>query len=195
MDGGKKDFFCHKSHRNKHPLLPVVDREGNLVSFAYEDDDANRELRQIRELREQQNPKMVQFVDMYPDCDCVIIYGFNELAYYFASYLREQGIPVQVEGTMWGGFFESDNVQVPEYRCMKIYAEGTWEKPENWEENLLRTVSVEFEYVDKIYEENIRKCKPIKEDVISVLLLENERNYTSQELFVIFHAALFEKRK
>ena len=40
---------------------------------------------------------------------------------------------------------------------MKIYAEGTWEKPANWEENLLRTVSVEFECIDKIYEENIRR--------------------------------------
>ncbi len=151
----KKMFLFHKSHINKHPLLPVVDWEGNLVSFAYEDDDANRELRQLRELQE--NPDAVQFADMYQDCVCVVIYGFNELAYFFACYLRGQGIPVQVEDAMWEGFLASDEIQVPEYRCMKIYAEGTWEKPENWEENLLRTVSVEFECVDKIYEENIRR--------------------------------------
>ncbi len=151
----KKLFLSHKSHINKHPLLPVVDREGNLVSFAYEDDDANRELRQLRELQE--NPDAVQFADMYQDCGCVVIYGFNELAYFFACYLRGQGIPVRVEDAMWEGFLESDDIQVPEYRCMKIYAEGTWEKSENWEENLLRTVSVEFECVDKIYEENIRR--------------------------------------
>ncbi len=154
----KKMFLLYKSNTNKYPLLPVIDQQGNLVSFAYEDDDANRELRQIRELRELQgNSNAAQFADMYPDCDCVIIYGFNELAYFFACYLREQGIPVRVEDAMWEGFMESDDVQVPEYRCMKIYAEGTWEKPADWEENLLRTVSVEFECVDKIYEENIRR--------------------------------------
>lgn len=151
----RKLFMAHKSHINKHPLLPVVDREGNLVSFAYEDDDANRELRQLREL--QRNPSRKQFADMYPDCDCVVIYGLNELAYFFACYLRDQGISVRVEDEMWEGLFVSDDVQVPEYRCMKIYAEGTWEKPANWEENLLRTVSVEFECIDKIYEENIRR--------------------------------------
>ena len=151
----KKLFLSHKSRINKHPLLPVVDWEGNLVSFAYEDGDANRELRQIRQL--QGNPNGTQFADMYPDCDCVVIYGFNELAYFFACYLREQGISVRVEDAMWEGFMASDDVQVPEYRCMKIYAEGTWEKPADWEENLLRTVSVEFECIDKTYEENIRR--------------------------------------
>lgn len=154
----KKLFLCYKSHINRHPILPVVDKEGNLVSFAYEDDDADRELRQLRELKElRENSDVLQFADMYPNCDCVIIYGFNELAYYFACYLRGQGIPVQVEDAMWKGFLVSDEVQAPEYRCMKIYAEGTWEKPENWEENLLRTASVEFECIDKIYEENIRR--------------------------------------
>lgn len=151
----KKLFLQYKSHINKYPLLPVIDRDGNLISFAYEEDDANRELRQIREL--QGNLNVVQFLDMYPECDCVVIYEFNELAYSFACYLRNQGIPVQVEGAMWEGLFASDNVQVPEYRCMKIYAEGTWKKSDSWEENLLRTVSVEFECIDKIYEENIRR--------------------------------------
>lgn len=154
-EDAKKKFLCYKSHSNKHLLLPVVDQEGNLVSFAYEDDDANRELRQIRELME--NPEAVQFSDMYPDCDCVVIYGFNELAYFFACYLRGQGISVRVEGAMWDSFLASDVVEVPEYRSMKVYAEGTWKKPAKWEENLLRTVSVEFECIDKIYEENIRK--------------------------------------
>ncbi len=151
-----KSCFCPTNHILTPPyLLPVVDREGNLVSFAYEDDDANRELRQLRELQE--NPGAVQFADMYPDCECVIIYGFNELAYFFAHYIKAQGIAVQVQDILWEGFFESDEVQIPEYRCMKIYAEGTWIKPVKWKENLLRTVAVEFECVDKIYEENISK--------------------------------------
>ncbi len=30
---------------NKYPLLPVVDKAGQLISFAYKENDANRELR------------------------------------------------------------------------------------------------------------------------------------------------------
>ena len=154
----KRMFLSRRSDINKHPLLPVVDRERNLVSFAYEDDDANRELRQIWELeRLCENSAAVQFADMYPDCGCVMIYGFNELAYFFACYLKKQGIPVMLEDAMWDGVLVSDDVQIPEYCCMKIYAEGTWAKSLDWEENLLRTVSVEFECIDKIYEENIRR--------------------------------------
>ena len=154
----RRMFLSHRSNTNKYPLLPVVDREGNLVSFAYEDDDANRELRQILELeRLWGNSATVQFGDVYPDCGCVMIYGFNELAYFFACYLKKQGIPVILEDAMWDGVLTSDDVQVPEYCCMKIYAEGTWARPSDWEKNLLRTVSVEFECIDKIYEENIRR--------------------------------------
>lgn len=137
------------------PTYPVVDSEGRLISFAYQDTDANRELRQLRELREE--PEALQFKDLYPECGCVRIYGFNELAYFFVEYLRGQGIPVQVAGRLWEGLFESDDIEMPDYQCMDIYAEGTWQKPENWRENLLRSVSVEFECIDKIYEENIRR--------------------------------------
>ncbi len=53
-------------------------------------------------------------------------------------------------------FFDR-NMELPDYQCMDIYAEGTWQKPERWRENLLRSVSVEFKCIDKIYEENIRR--------------------------------------
>ncbi len=38
-------FEDHRSYLDKPPLLPVVDTAGQLISFAYEDNDANRELR------------------------------------------------------------------------------------------------------------------------------------------------------
>lgn len=44
-----------------------------------------------------------------------------------------------------------------DYRNLNIYAEGTWEKCENLREYLLRSVSVEFECIDIIYESNIKK--------------------------------------
>ncbi len=151
----RKMFKNHRSYLDKYPLLPVVNDAGQLISFAYEEGDANRELRQLRELMEESGA--VQFRDIYSEYDCVIIYGFNELAYFFVCYLKAQGIPVRVEGAMWEGLLESDATPFMEHRCMKIYAEGTWEKPSNWEENLLRSVSVEFECIDVIYEENIRR--------------------------------------
>ncbi len=136
-----------------------------MISFAYKENDANRELRQLRELAEKTDA--LQFGDIYPEYDCVIIYGFNELAYFFARYLKAQGIPVRLEGAMWEGFLESDETPFMEHRSMKIYAEGTWAKPSDWEENLLRSVSVEFECIDAIYEENIRRGY-IKDSVCSL---------------------------
>ena len=47
--------------------------------------------------------------------------------------------------------------EILDYQNLNIYAEGTWEKCENLREYLLRSVSVEFEYVNIIYEKNIKK--------------------------------------
>lgn len=136
-------------------LLPVFDQECHLICFAYEDMDANREIRMIRELTE--TPETLQFPDVYPNYNGVKIYGFNELAYFFAKYLESQNIVVQVEGMMWQGFFDGEECQMPDYECLVIYAEGIDEKKRNWRENLLKSVSVEFECIDKIYETNIKE--------------------------------------
>jgi hypothetical protein len=99
-------YFAFRNGRyNEYPLIPVVDTEQQLICFAYEDYDANRELRTLWELQE--NLDALQFRDIYPECQCVKIHGFNELAYFFAKYLKIQGIPVQIEGSMWEGFFIS----------------------------------------------------------------------------------------
>ena len=70
-----------------------------------------------------------------------------------AEYLLWQKISVKVEGSMWKGFLESDDREYMDYNCMTIYAEGVWNRSSNWMENFLRSVSVEFECIDHIYEE------------------------------------------
>lgn len=142
-----------RNHRRVIPL-PVLDIDHNLICFAYEDMDANREIRMLRELKEARGA--LQFSDIFPEYKCVKIYGFNELAYFFVDYLKDQNVQVRLDSEMWQGFFVDEECQYPEYECMSIYAEGTWEKTRNWKENLLRSASVEFECVDKIYEANIK---------------------------------------
>lgn len=150
-----REIFRTKSRNVRDfTLLPVLSRDHQLLCFAYQDEDANREIRMLRELQEIEGT--LQFADVFPAYKCVEINGFNELAFLFAEYLQSQNIEIQVTGSMWQGFFESKECHVPEYDCLHIYAEGTWEKPRNWRENLLRSVSVEFECIDKIYDVNIK---------------------------------------
>ena len=147
-------FAFQKEKFGEYPLLPVVDTKNHLLCFAYEDSDANRELRMLWELQE--DSSLLQFGDIYPQCQCVRIHGFNELAYFFAKYLEIQGIPVQVEGSMWKDFFSSNPCECIDYRYMDIYAEEIFPKSSCWMENLLRSASVEFECIDQIYEKNIK---------------------------------------
>lgn len=78
------------SNTEGYELIPIVDTKGQLISFAYEDADANREIRMLRELMETSGA--LQFQDIYPEYQCVKIYEFNELAFFFAKYLKSQGI-------------------------------------------------------------------------------------------------------
>ncbi len=150
-----RNYFSHyKSRLNEHVLLPVVDKAGKLLCFAYEDPDANREIRMLRELSE--NSDALQFSDVYPQYTTVKIYEFNELAYFFAKYLESQNINVQVAGELWDGFFEETEHQELADKCMTIYAEGTGRKKADWVDNLLESVCVEFECIDRIYEANIK---------------------------------------
>lgn len=138
-------------------LIPVVDEKGELISFAYEDAEANREIRMLRELMEE--PNALQFCEVYPEYQCVNVYGFNELAYYFVQYLKFCGISFRVNDVLWEYMDIKEEMEdvLLDYRCLNIFAETTVPKTVNWRENLLRTVSVEFECIDKIYEENIRR--------------------------------------
>lgn len=164
-------YFSHYERKiNEHVLLPVVDKMGQIICFAYEDDDANREIRMLRELSE--NQMFLQFADIYPECKFVKIYEFNELAYFFAKYLQTQNIAVEVSGGLWGELFESTNYQELDYTGMTIYAEGIGSKKQDWINNLPESVSVEFECIDHIYEINIKNniIKDAKEGGMTELL-------------------------
>ena len=79
-------------------MLPVVDEEKQLISFAYEDREANRELRILKELEELSGG--ISFADVYPQYDSVKICGFNELELRFAEYLSKQNICVETDGEL-----------------------------------------------------------------------------------------------
>lgn len=151
-----RDYCKRYPEEIRRDLIPVLDKDKKLYCFAYEDLDANREIRILRELTE--SPEILQFTDIYPQYKFVKIYGFNELAYFFAKYLQKLDITVELSGTMWQEFFdEQAECRTQDYECFRVYADGINEKKRNWKENLLQSVSVEFECLDKVYEENLRK--------------------------------------
>ena len=72
-----------------------------MLRYAYnlQDNEANRELRMLRELRE--NKSALQFTDVFPQYSEVLLWGCNELAVSFAEYLTELGLPISVVGKYW----------------------------------------------------------------------------------------------
>lgn len=175
----RKHFEWREKMFTIDSLLPVLDKEYKLIGFAYEDIDANHEMRMLRELY--QAPKALQFTDVYPECKGVKIWGFNELAFFFVKYLQTLNIPFEVNGHMWDKVVERTTHQVPDYGCMEIYAERLGEYDEK--ELHLRTASVEFECIDRIYEENIRYKYITDSEGDFLLLLEKIRN--EKEIVII----------
>lgn len=136
--------------------VAIIDKNGKLICHAYDEPAADREIRMLHELMK--NSKAVQFPDVFPEYQCVRIYDCNELAYLFAKYLKKLGIRVCFFGKLWKYFYNLEGNEekeiIPDFTYLNIHAEGTWPKGRNWEENLLRSVSVEFECIDQIYETN-----------------------------------------
>lgn len=93
-DNGRKFFRVYP-----YGLLPVLDKKHQLVCFAWNDEEANRELRMLDELMGIDST--AGFQDIYPEIDSVMIHGCNELAYYFVRYLERINIPVDVTGEFW----------------------------------------------------------------------------------------------
>lgn len=148
---GRNYFRNIKKEFGGVAFLPVLDHEGFLISFAWQDYEANREIRMLDELTECEHA--LDFREVYPEYDCVTVLGFNELSYYFVKYLMKKKVPVNVCGEMWGEFVQCKVEEVLDYRNFVVYAEGV----ENKKEECWDSVSVEFECIDRIYEENIQK--------------------------------------
>ena len=136
-------------------FLPVLDKSHQLICYAWQDSIADRELRMLRELEECVDA--VTFRDMNPDVRGVTIHGCNELAWYFMEYLKKRNITVNVEGKLWQEFRTWENGMIPTDQNFEIWAEGVHQKNQDWKNEWRRTASVEFECVDNIYEENMKR--------------------------------------
>lgn len=156
-ENGRHYFARHKTVFGEAVQLPVLNREGQLICFAWQDEEADRELRMLRELKECQGA--LTFCDLNPNYIGVTIHGCNEIACYMAGYLTSLGILVNVEGELWKEFGTWENHAIMVHKNYEIWAEGVWQKNEDVNYERLRSVSSEFECVDKIYEANIKSGK------------------------------------
>lgn len=135
-------------------LLPVVNEKQELVCYAYQDDEANRELRMLKELGKAK--EAMQFEDVFPGIRNVVIYGCNEMSYFFVKYLEDRKIAVSVIGRYWDymGYTETKN-DVCEEGTLIVCAEDIFQCMD-LDQMTCRSVSAEFECIDKIYEANVK---------------------------------------
>lgn len=133
----------------------MLDESGELVCFAYQDSEANRELRMLEEL--ERNMCALQFPDIFPEYDSVMICGCNELAVSFAAYLKSVGIHVYVTGDYWDfwGYKSDTKAKTDGRKRLVLYAEGILFQSCEFYEKTRRSVSPEFECIDRIYEKNV----------------------------------------
>ncbi len=138
--------------------VALVDQKGMLICHAYDEPASNREMRMLHELMK--SSEAAKFTDVFQAYQCVRIYECNELACLFAQYLSKIGMNVCVYGKLWKYFYHNENnvekENIPDYAYLNIFAEGIVKKGRDWTENLLRSVSVEFECIDQLYEANYK---------------------------------------
>lgn len=141
------------------PLISIVDEEGDIVCYGWQDDEANRELRMLDELGK--NTEALQFKDIFPEVQEVLICGCNELAYHFVKYLESQRVKVTVTGKYWEyfGYKSIGEIDIDDSEKMVIHAERVLEKIGNLYERLIRSASPAFECIDLIYEANVKEEK------------------------------------
>lgn len=138
-------------------FIPIRNKAGEIICFAYQDNEANRELRFLKEIQETEGA--LQFTDLFPDIISVTIVGCNELAYYFMQYLNHIGVTVYVAGKYWNDLGYQQNYQEADAHNLMIYAEGSNQDYLNGYSvnKILCSMSAEFECIDQIYEENFRQ--------------------------------------
>lgn len=136
-------------------LLPVVNENREAVCYAYQDSEANRELRMLKELKK--SGEALQFQDVFPEIRHVVVCGCNELAYYFVQYLERQEISVTVAGRYWDffGYESTINVDVEDTHELVIYAEDLIPRTGSLYQTVMRSASSAFECIDRIYEANV----------------------------------------
>jgi len=153
-ENARKYFSCFEETSKGVEFLPVLNEKYELISFAWQDWETNRELRMLNELAEY--PNALNFKDVYPEYNDVLVIGFNELTYFFVQYLMRLDIRVKVYmNDLWREFGVWESARQDDLNKFIVYGEGVDIQEEIIE--LRNSVSVEFECIDRIYEENIRK--------------------------------------
>ena len=118
-ENSRKYFSAHETFFGEKVCLPVLNKEGQLICFAYQDEEADRELRMLGELEKCEGA--LTFRDLNPEYEGVTIHGFNEAAYYMAEYLMGLEIPVRVEGDLWKEFEIGEDYEVLSYKIGRAH--------------------------------------------------------------------------
>ncbi len=140
-------------------LTLVRDEEGTLLAYGYQDREANRELRMLKEVRG--NKGALQFTDVFPEYKEVVICGCSELAVSFAKYLTDCGVRVSVIGKYWKyfGYISNYEMELNGNGKLIIYAESAVFQNGSLFQLVKRSASSAFECIDKIYEANVLNGK------------------------------------
>ncbi len=148
-------------------MIPIENEE--IVCYAYQDVEANRELRMLKEL--EAHKEALQFEDIFPKIKEVVVCGCNELAYHFVKYLEEQHVKVSVTGEYWDYFGYENNIDLKGADKLVICAESILPQTDDLYRTIIKSASPEFECIDKIYEANVKagKIKDRIEDFTEVL--------------------------
>ena len=135
-------------------MVSVLDAEEEIFCYGWQDAEANRELRMLKELEE--IPDVISFHTVFPDIKEVVVCGCNELAYYFVKYLEKCSIPVFVIGRYWEYFgYQSIGETDDDTGRMVIMAESVLDGKADLFQKAVRSISPSFECIDKVYEANV----------------------------------------
>lgn len=148
----EKGRRCFENYFKTGEFAPVFNDEDQIICYAWQDYEANRQMRMVDELCNCADA--LNFKDVYPDIDTVTIQGCNELAFCFMNYLENIGVPVFVRGRFWKDLGIDEQEAVLGTKNLEIYAEGI--ETLKGSMGMPDSVSVEFECIDRIYETNIR---------------------------------------
>lgn len=105
-------------------VIPIENKEKKLVAYGYQDNEANRELRMLRELVQCKNA--LQFGNIFSEYKEVVICGCNELAVRFAEYLTALGVRISVAGKYWEyfGYCSNGTADFNGEGKLVVFAEG-----------------------------------------------------------------------
>ncbi len=148
---------CFRQNGERNPsvlqIVPIMDQQGEILCYGWQDMEANRELRMLKELNGIRNA--LQFSNIFPDIRKIIVCGCNELAYYFVKYLERFHIPVSVSGKYWEFLGYQNLTDIDDHiGQLLIHAEPVLEKTDLFQ-RVSGSASAGFECIDQIYEANV----------------------------------------